>query len=71
MAARSIEAFCVREDEIDLELRTLAGDEAGSSKIEVRHDGETIGFMEMDAELTRAYRLALQSIEQRAKESAK
>jgi hypothetical protein len=60
MAARSIEAFALREDSVDLELRFCAHE--GGVRIEVRVDGDPV-FMDVDAETTRALRLAIEKCE--------
>lgn len=68
MAARSIEAFCVREDEVDLELRFIAGEEPGGVSIEVRHNDESLGFVIMPRALSRECRLAIDKLEKLAKD---
>jgi hypothetical protein len=67
MAAKSIEAITLRDDDLDLELRYTAGTDGAALVIEVRHDGETLGHVECDAELTRALRLAIQRLEDGAR----
>jgi len=71
MAARKTDVFGVSEDEIDVELRFVAGAEPGTLQIEVRHQGESLGFVQFDRELTREARLAIGRVEDLAKPAAK
>lgn len=67
MSARKTDVFGVTDDEIHVELRFLAAKEPGVLAIEVKHDGESLGFVDFDRDLTRQLRLAIERIEDSAK----
>lgn len=64
MAARSIEAFAVVDEELDTELRLLAGDKPGAIKIEIRDitDPANTRTLDLDPELARQFRLAAEKL---------